>query len=702
MLTPTGLNRLLQKFVLRRRTMTLLVILYWYVFNLLPYLFAVEVCARQGPFCPMRYFSWLQWGTFVAVPVVIGLEFILVTTIFRLVKSAWLYCRPGVAQLLFFIPVAIVVLLFAIYLSTLAMSWYAYLHRGFFLTPSSVPLFHFLFDLETLLTATTTHDRVAIFGLLSIGVLSSLCWFLMAPVTLSRKSFLRCAMWEIFLGGFAIILLSLPRLEMTAEEYEKFKGVVLNSISPQLSLAWAPLLYGESNSGFQKVALKLHPIVENNEPYVAPSQAAKPQKNIILLMVEALRSDVISLAGGDPKITPHLNQLAVEGYFFQYAYTQSPETGGAMFTLVTGLYPLVSLVRDSHLTVDYPVTRVYDLLSSMGYRTAYLTWEWYVTHYITASNRLDLYVDPQSIPKEEIVSELPESFIQQNPIDAYFPVIGDKYNVQRARRWLEAHSNGNESLFLMMYFYSSHFTYQWPRSQEVVFEPWELQSTPSFLHYPKELAPVMQNRYFNSLHYIDSLIGELVESLRSTGRLENTIIIVTGDHGQLFHEHGAVTHTGLVHEEAIRVPLIIWGARDFYPYRNMTAPVSHVDIVPTILELTGEQPREDFQGQTILFRNHQDAEQAPIRPIFTVSQIATYEEAVIVWPWKYVKNYRGLPERLFNLQKDSKEQQNVLSNEPQVAAELAQRIQDFRNKQLTYYNFASPYKQRFYPPKHDR
>src|SRR5262249_22072331 len=108
--------------------------------------------------------------------------------------------------------------------------------------------------------------------------------------------------------------------------------------------------------------------------------------------------------------------------------------------------------------------------------------------------------------------------------------------------------------------------------------------------------------YYGAISYFDGQIARLLAVLRDTGRLHNTVIIVTSDHGEMLGERGA-WYKMSCYEGAVRVPLIIWSPRRFAA-RKVTEPVSTMDLLPTLAGLAGAgDPREDagpLDGRSLL------------------------------------------------------------------------------------------------------
>jgi membrane-anchored protein YejM (alkaline phosphatase superfamily) len=151
--------------------------------------------------------------------------------------------------------------------------------------------------------------------------------------------------------------------------------------------------------------------------------------------------------------------------------------------------------------------------------------------------------------------------------------------------------------FAFMFFESTHYRYYFP-DDSVVRRPYARDLDLDDLARP-ENAELSRARYLNAAHHLDAQIGRILAYLRRDGRLDDTIVLITGDHGEEFYEKGRKGHNSEFHEEQIHVPLVLWIPGDgAHEVLHLT---SHVDIAPTLLPLLGVQsPASDYSlGQDL-------------------------------------------------------------------------------------------------------
>ena len=170
------------------------------------------------------------------------------------------------------------------------------------------------------------------------------------------------------------------------------------------------------------------------------------------------------------------------------------------------------------------------------------------------------------------------------------------------------------------------------------------------------------------LHETDAQLARLFAAVRAAGLADNTLIVVTGDHGQAFgYPHDTYIQGRTIYEEDVNVPLMLWFPGRFRPAPRPAAIGSHVDLAPTIAELTGLPPAPDWQGRSLF-----DAARAP-RAYFYVAE-DHFRLGVREGAWKYIYDLREGSEELYRLDTDPTEQRNLAAAERARCARLRQRL----------------------------
>jgi arylsulfatase A-like enzyme len=589
-------------------------------------------------------------------------------------------------------------LLLLIYFSLQTASWGLYQRTGFFSTLDSLHLASIALDIRILLSNISASDLshfllVPLIALVPVALLF-FAHTLNACALQSKKTI---SILTILLFAF-VFLPATHFKKLTPKRQRFFQSLLHNFVSPDMSLVWAPLWLDSPLPGFEKVELDLERM--KSPPVYMTTQLAVAQKNVLLISIEALRADMLAAYGNQQSVMPFIDSIGKESTIFKRAYAQGAETAYSQTTIVSSLHPLKFPYRDVGKDINYPIARIYDILSDLGYQTAYLTEEWSSTSKFTKSEKLNLFLNPAILQREALRQYLPDSEIKTDKAGVPTAATTDRANLAALKDWL-TNLDSDKPFFASLYLFSSHYPFNPPDDFTPPFTPFTLGNDArkiSFLGYPEEYASVMKNRYMNALRFIDGGVRSLFGTLKELQRLKDTVVIVTGDHGSLFHEHGLVNHAGYLYEEVSRVPLLVYGAEGFYPVDDGLSPVGHIDITPTILSVLNLPPHPNHQGTALLYQKEPEVSLMK-RPLFSTVQLVVQEDCVLLWPWKYCFNWREQSERLFNLQTDSQEKNNQVTQRLKKTKILSELLLSFRNRQLTYYAPTEPYRSNYYPPK---
>lgn len=182
--------------------------------------------------------------------------------------------------------------------------------------------------------------------------------------------------------------------------------------------------------------------------------------------------------------------------------------------------------------------------------------------------------------------------------------------------------------------------------------------------------------YRKQVVYTDQHIGVLLDYLRRTGRLDDTLIVVTADHGEEFGEHGRYSHHGTLHETLLRVPLIVRFPGGRYAGRTVATPVALVQVVPTVLDVLGVPPDGSFDGPSLVPLLEGWPGGALDVIVSEGKPGPDYKAAVRRGSWKLIVDRRRNTRALFDVERDYGENVNRLRDEPEVAAVLEAALDD--------------------------
>ena len=425
--------------------------------------------------------------------------------------------------------------------------------------------------------------------------------------------------------------------------------------------------------------------------------------NIILIVIDTLRADHLSCYGYFRETSPTLDRLAREGVVFEDMYASGVPTGPGFTSIVTGLYP----VSHRYYITPYDVPNAYQLDDDIPV-LAEILWD---HGYVTAA--VDNLINFRSHMKHFV-----RGFeYYMNPTKTsrwvHHHVTADQVN-RMAVPWIRRHSY--ERFFLFVHYWDPHMPYNQPEGYRRVFRhrrgdysDLRVERAPAGYEYVPgwgrlgEIVEGDEDRsidlYDGEVLYVDNAVAELVESLKDEGVLDDTLIIVTSDHGEQLGQHGIWGHAGL-HEPVIRVPLIMRCPGKLPRGLRVRGYAQHADIVPTILELAGISVSHRFDGTSLLslIRGewgrefavcetwgercivrgewklivHYEAELKALPEVFP--QPYRLREYALKWPLKTllerVRVKGGVGYEFYNLREDPMETVNLAEEEGDVLGEL--------------------------------
>ena len=581
-----------------------------------------------------------------------------------------------------FIILSVIALVLCFILSLIAGSWLLENYSLGFITQST--LLGFLYDTKGTLKHFTYFEWKLAKIALAVG--ASVTTLLLFIVYKTKSTGIRLlvsrAVFSLVLVVFCLRLL--PYYLLDEEKALTFKSVCNYSSNPNLSLIWSPLLFFELESGTEIIE-DLVPR-EDLDAYFARIETKAERKNIILIIVEALRADVIYTEHQNKEITPNINKLANTGFFFPRTFAQSSESSYSTTSLITGLYPLKYPTRDRFVKNTKYAIPIYDFLSST-YRTGYISSAneyWQNMHAILGSKRLDTFqhagntkLGTLPVPKLDI--RYAES-VSKGKLKT--GKLNDAQTIKLVQKFIDKAivAAPHKPFFVATDLQASHFPFEQGLLIDPVFTPNEISEEDkrkiSFLSYPERLLPVMKNRYYNSLYYMDHLIGLLVEHLKDRTIFNETALIIVGDQGSLFYEHGEINHGGQLWNEVLNVPLIIHNVDKTGVVTDVNRAL--IDVAPTILEIAELPSFAGLQGLSVLSSAVEE------RPIYSSVQIIAQQDAVIVGDKKLMVNRFNNESRLYTFDKKLKELDNKKLDQDKIT-ELKEKLDAFRNRQLSYY-----------------
>lgn len=431
------------------------------------------------------------------------------------------------------------------------------------------------------------------------------------------------------------------------------------------------------------------PPVQSDVPYdatgrllVTPTRKLRENPpNLVVLVIDTLRKDAVAVPGEDGGLMPYVTSLGKQGLYFRDAVAPCSWTVPSMASLFTGLLPSVhgndNPAKQPRL-MDAVTTYSEILRETHGYETAaYVAGPW-------------LQGD----------SSLLQGFTRGS---GDFALRGSKHILEGFRKKRDK----TRPFFLLLHTFEAHDPYgeedhPWPKRPEgpgphsdidpaLVVEPWEI--TRHFLidrgarldlmkHHGREVtrkvmrytwdgwrddprpdvAADLRTAYTEGVRWVDTQVRSTVEQLEAWGLLENTVLVITSDHGEAFGEHGMLGHARQLYDELVHIPLVMHGPAPFDGGRIVSGGVGLHDVLPTFLDYIGGEPLTFVQGRSFLPLLRGESEG---RPVFseewvtrdnTQADVDRVVTSVRSPQWKYILTYDRLEgtvvEEAFDIVKD--------------------------------------------------
>ena len=458
----------------------------------------------------------------------------------------------------------------------------------------------------------------------------------------------------------------------------------------------------------------------NNKP--------EPQKhhirNVVVIVTDDHALKVTGSYGNSIIRTPNIDRLAEEGVMFTRAYCNSPICSASRQSMLTGKYPHATEVN--LLFTPFPdegnIT-IAEYLREKGYKTALIgkthfnNWAWSPLYseglpdhgfdmLIEGGDyRQFLQQNPQPPlpagmefysrvePGEDNIPEWMNSLNLPHPV--YDEYSSGTFYARKAAQFMK--ENSGNPFFLWVAFFEPHHPYYYPVEFTGRYHPDDMplpEGSPEddrwiparFRNLTDEQKRGIIAAYYTSTEYMDKNIGIVLDGLKQHGLEKNTLVLYLSDNGYLLNDHKRFEkHT--MWEEAIRQPMIIKGGGLFQEGARTDALVEYIDVVPTILDILGEQPIDEVQGKSFmpLLKGIENEHRQIAFSTYLEDNLAM----VCNKKWKYVfttgsrdlgigystgQGPSGIVHRLYDLENDPLESRDVSPENPEVLLEMQKEM----------------------------
>ncbi len=424
--------------------------------------------------------------------------------------------------------------------------------------------------------------------------------------------------------------------------------------------------------------------------------------DVVLVVIDTLRSDVLGAYGDKGGLTPNIDKLASDGVLFEQYITQASWTRASFASLYSSMLPSGHncILKAEALPDD--VFTLAEAMDAHGYATGGLPNNINVTRSFNFQQGFDYF----SYQAPSYIAGAAESSAQLSMYNVLRKVrdklTAGKYNVTdyyqpaevvlgNAQKFVSANRAKGNRYFLVVHLMEPHDPYfNHPYDGNAVGRAWRPNPDPSE-------ASALREMYRGEVRWVDQELGRFFDWMRSEGTWDDTLVILTADHGEEFQEHGGWWHGITLYDEQIHVPLIIKPPGKEMAGARVPWQVREIDVTPTIATFAkaalhpGWQGSDIFDDDAVSAIQHilhppvvepvvgEDGEEVPAAPAApvvtpeTLARIAVAEQnfegneiqAIRREACKYIEanegNPRGLPTAaLFDVRADISEQTNLM------------------------------------------
>lgn len=431
------------------------------------------------------------------------------------------------------------------------------------------------------------------------------------------------------------------------------------------------------------IAFWVNPVV-----FSGATAPGRERKNVILISMDAVRSDHLACYGYGRDTAPALDRLAQDGALFLNTISQAPYTLASHMSLLTGVFPTTHHVLHMTDALAPSIPTLAERLQERGWLTAAFTGGGLMDARYGYARGFDEYHD-RIIPQEA-----PD-------------VVGPLW--RRVGAWLDR--NRGPEFFLFLHTYQVHSPYRAPAPWGTMFldkdAAWTKRSLEQFIGagYIHKYAPLSEPErrnvialYDGGIRYLDEgLIRPLVDELKRLSLYDDTLLIVTSDHGEEFFDHLTWGHSNTLYNELLKVPLIMKFPGEEFRGLRLAPQVRLVDIVPTVLDKMGlKSGGTGLDGSSLIpVAEHKDAQDRfclSYLPDNIFADPMPGKISLIQGRYKIILNDRFParaysyfsppppevpPVELFDLKQDPLEKHNLAAEKGEIARRMLDQLQPY-------------------------
>ncbi len=336
-----------------------------------------------------------------------------------------------------------------------------------------------------------------------------------------------------------------------------------------------------------------------------PSGAPPP--NVLLISIDTLRPDHLGCYGYHRDTSPRIDRLAAESVLFENHISSTSWTLPAHAALFTSLPDSVHGCTDTDKTLPRKLITLAERFAAADYQTAGFFSGPYLHPAFGLDQGFDHYENCTSYAKALDAQPVDQWSMDHQIMRASHRDMTNPTVYGAVKKWLDEREPGK--FFMFVHMWDAHFDFIPPPPYDTMFDPGytgTVTGTDFFFDPninadmpPRDLQHLIA-LYDGEIRWTDYYVGRIIDDLARSGLLEQTVVVITSDHGTEFFEHGFKAHRMTLFDEVIRIPLLIRYPPLIPKGVRIRAQTRIIDLAPTLLELAGLPPATEFMGHSLV------------------------------------------------------------------------------------------------------
>lgn len=432
------------------------------------------------------------------------------------------------------------------------------------------------------------------------------------------------------------------------------------------------------------VSLVVLLLLLNISAYIYTKMPPAKGPNVVFIIIDALRQNHLGCYGYNRNTSPGIDELARQGVIFNHAYSSSPWTKPSVASLFTSLHPNNHRTLNHYNMLPEQTLTIAEVLKNNGYSTYFLN-----AGNVSIGKRFNFHQGFDYYFSERIdAALLTDKFLSLVP------------------------KMGNKRFFAYIHYMDTHLPYNKNKYNEMFvknkpkeppFEPGNINhNIVKDLDVSHRLSPgdkeYLGSLYDGQIRFVDENIKRIAAALRNNNMLENTLVVITSDHGEEFWDHNNFEHGHSMYNELLGIPLIILGNR-LKPLK-LDTPVRLIDLLPTVINILGINDNHYHLKGTSFLNLLVGEKEGPGRPIFAMGTLYGDEKYCLIKDNRKIiintgdkkgkKNLVGCKSKskleFYDMAKDPLEKENLANAQPKNAARLKNILDKFMMDKSAFKN----------------